>query len=106
MRALIAPQGEFAHRVVKRLFALTNKKDTATQIAAKYRREACSSDARAANVDHELDLEAVEPELHHHISPSRNSPLKIRNFLHDNSEDPAKKVSSCVTSWMQLNHEP
>jgi hypothetical protein len=93
---LIIPQGEFAHRTVKRLFALTNKKDTATQIATKYRREARSSNARAARVERELELErsdVVAPELHHHISHSRNFSLQIRNFLHDNPEDPAKKVS-------------
>jgi len=94
--ALIVSQGEFAHRVVKRLFALTNKKDAVTQIATKYRREARSSDARAARVDRKLELEQSEivaPELHHHISGSRNTSLKIRKFLHDNPEDPAKKVS-------------
>ena len=96
---LITPQGEFAHRVVKRLFALTNKKDAVTQIATKYRREARSSDTRAAKVEHELELEqseVVAPELHHHISRSRNSPLKFREFLRDNPEDPAKKVGPCV----------
>ena len=103
MRALIAAQGEFAHRVVKCLFALTNKKDTATQIAAKYRREARSSDARAANVDHELDLEAVSPELHHQISHSRNAPLKFRDFLRGEPEDPAKKASSRFELGMQPN---
>jgi len=83
--------------VVKRLFALTNKKDAVTQIATKYRREARSSDARAVRVDRELELEQSEivaPELHYHISGSRNTPLKIRKFLRDNPEDPAKKVSS------------
>jgi hypothetical protein len=105
MHVLIAPQGEFAHRVVKILFALTNEKDTATQIAAKYCREARSSDARAANVDHELDLEAMSLELHHRISHSQNSPLKIRDFLRDDPEDPAKKVSSCFKSGMQPNCE-
>ena len=96
-RALIPPQGEFAHRIVKRLFALTNKKDAVTQIATKYRREARSSEAKASRVDHQLDVEdseVVAPELHHHISHSRNSPLKLRNFLRCNPEDPAKKVSS------------
>ena len=92
----IIVQGEFAHRVVKRLFALTNKKDAVTQIATKYRREARSSDTRATRVNRQLDLEqteAVAPELHHHISHSRNSPLNIKRFLHLNNGDPAKKVS-------------
>lgn len=95
-RALIACQGEFAHRIVKRLFALTNKKDAVTQIATKYRREARSSEAKTSRANCQLDveeLEVVAPELHHHISHSRNSPLKIRNFLRHNPEDPAKKVS-------------
>jgi len=95
-RALIACQGEFAHRIVKRLFALTNKKDAVTQIATKYRREARSSEMKTPRADHQLDVEeseVVAPELHHHISHSRNSPLKIRNFLHHNPGDPAKKVS-------------
>lgn len=94
-QTLIVSQGEFAHRVVKCLFALTNKKDTVTQIATKYRREARSSDARIARAEHELELEQVEavvPELHHNISHLRNSPLKLRNFLWKTPGDPAKKV--------------
>lgn len=93
----MALQGEFAHKVVKRLFALTNKKDTPTQIATKYRRESRLSDSRAVKVEHELELEQSEvaaPELHHHISHSRNSPSKLRSFMRDSPEDPAKKVSS------------
>ena len=87
---LITPQGEFAHQVVKHLFALMNKKDAVTQIATKYCREACSSNTRAMKVEHELELEQLEvvaPELHHHILHSWNSPLKFRKFLHDNPED-------------------
>ena len=90
------PQGEFAHRIVKRLFILTNKKDAVTQIATKYRREARSSEVGASKVGRQLDaeeLEAAAPELHHHISHSRNSPLEIRDFLRHHPEDPAKKVS-------------
>ena len=78
------------------MFPLTNKKDTVTQIATKYRHEARSSDIRTATIERELELEqldTVAPELHHHISHSRNFPLKIKKFLHDNPEDPAKKVN-------------
>jgi hypothetical protein len=79
------------------LFALTNKKDAATQIATKYLRETHSSGAAVKRVEHNLELEqseAVAPELHHHISHSRNSPLKIGKLLREDPEDPAKKVSS------------
>lgn len=72
-----------------------NKKDAVTQITIKYCREACLSDSRATGVDYQLDteeLEMVVQELHYHISHSWNSPVKIRNFLHHNPEDPAKKV--------------
>ena len=82
--------------MVKRLFALTNKKDAVTQIATKYHHEIRSSDLKTAKVEHELELEQLEtvaPELHHHVSRSRNFPLKIREFLWNNPEDPAKKVS-------------
>jgi hypothetical protein len=39
-------------------------------------------------------LPYTSPELHHHISPSRNHHFHLPSWLADNDEDPALKVSS------------
>jgi hypothetical protein len=36
----------------------------------------------------------TSPELHHHISPSRNHHFHLPSWLADNDDDPALKVSS------------
>lgn len=85
-------EGELAHRMVKRLYGLTNKKDAIKQIAKKYSRhdsfrqheDECREEVDAAKNG---NLEA-----HHVITRSRNNPIALFPFLRVNPQDPAKKV--------------
>ncbi|KAF8951473.1 hypothetical protein BDZ97DRAFT_1684491 [Flammula alnicola] len=79
--------GELAHRLVKRLYGLTNKKDAIKQISKKYTRQRVFRQA-----EKQEEKEADQPERlseHHVISHSRNSPLNVLAFVQDG--DPAKK---------------
>lgn len=95
-------QGELAHRLVKRLYRLTNKKDAAEQIARRYRRAhhfgaseslepssegTPSDDDRASRHDAAND----PPELHHTVTNSRNYPVELTSF--SMTQDPAAKVA-------------
>jgi hypothetical protein len=90
-----------AHRVVKRLYALTNRRDATKQIAKRYRREeATRSDPFDAS-DTKPSQEEIPFELHHHISASRNHPISLANFVLENPGDPAKKVYPVIPSAWQ-----
>jgi len=81
-----------AHQVVKRLYGLTNKKDTIKQIAKKYSRH---ESFRQREDERREEMDAAKNgklEDHHVISRSRNFPIGLFPFLRVNSEDPAKKV--------------
>ncbi|KAF9474973.1 hypothetical protein BDN70DRAFT_814828 [Pholiota conissans] len=80
--------GELAHRLVKRLYGLTNKRDAIKQIGKKYTRQQVFRQAEKKEED-----EANQPERlseHHIISHSRNAPVDIFSFAQDG--DPAKKL--------------
>uniref|UniRef100_A0A8H7Y0B5 Uncharacterized protein n=1 Tax=Psilocybe cubensis TaxID=181762 RepID=A0A8H7Y0B5_PSICU len=73
-----------AHRLLKSLYKLTNKKDANKQIAQKYSRMMAlqTERAEAAVSGHLQDT--------HYISKSRNTPVPIFAFM-QNDTDPAKK---------------
>ncbi|KAJ7678649.1 hypothetical protein B0H17DRAFT_837558, partial [Mycena rosella] len=98
-------QGELSHRLVKRFYARTNKRNYGKQIAAHERRRrvlrgikqrmqdaASTSAAQMANESDEQprvvdnlrpedeDLPRTPPRQHHHISESKRSPLDVREF--------------------------
>lgn len=88
-------QGELAHRVVKRLYALTNRRDATKQIVKHYRREEGIRHETFDTSDGKQNQEEIPAELHHHISASKNHPLSIATFILENPGDPAKEVCSC-----------
>ena len=104
---LIVLQGELAHRLVKRLYGLTNKRNAPKQIAKRYRRmemahRAMERHQMQAKRQHRhlsdlLPSEDVsdDPDLRYYISSSQNNPVPLYQMLHRNgaSDDPAFKVS-------------
>ncbi len=83
-------QGELAHRLIKRLYDLTNKKNALAQIGKKYsRKEALHSEERQ---EVQEATTGARLDNHHYISPSRNTPVGLFEFVQSNPGDPAKKA--------------
>ena len=87
-------QGELAHRLIKRLYGLTNKKDPMKQIRKKYNRHEALRPLTNPSELREALKEADSERLadHHVISRSRNSPISLFNFVQTNGKDPTTKV--------------
>jgi hypothetical protein len=97
-------QGELAHRLVKRFYQRTNKKDAIRQITRHERRyvrlrrarEAAASPRRrqAHHVSFSENdaLPPSEADRHHHMSDSKNFPHHLLSFVQQPPHDPAKKV--------------
>jgi len=94
-------QGELAHRLVKRLYGLTNKKDAPEQIARRYRREHYFDASESYDPSpgdsppdgtHTSRHDPMNdpPEFHHTVTNSRNNPVEIASF--SKTQDPAAKV--------------
>jgi len=82
-------QGELAHRLVKQLYGLTNKKNAIQQIGKKYTRQQAF---RNAEQQEEKEADQVGHLSDHHIiSHSKNDRLNLLSFAQTNG-DPAKKV--------------
>ncbi|KAJ3874470.1 hypothetical protein F5051DRAFT_443301 [Lentinula edodes] len=112
--------GELAHRLVKRLYGLTNKRQHEDQIARRYNRSKMLANARFAkkkadmkgktraipsNVAYDMahahqvgfgegtgpeDLD-IPLDVHHFMSNRRNHPVYLTPFLLQQHSDPAKK---------------
>ena len=94
-------QGELAHRLVKRLYRLTNKKDATEQISRHYRRahhfgasESCDP-PQGGTMGGQNNMDDL-PELHHSMITSRNNPVELAAFLSSRTQDPAAKVTPCT----------
>ncbi|KAG6818921.1 hypothetical protein H0H93_000270 [Arthromyces matolae] len=88
--------GELAHRLVKMLYARTNKKNALTQIAKQVnRRDALrDSDATVSETVEQAELASTPLSIHHVISHSRRKAFNLYEFVaerHNNLVDPAKK---------------
>ena len=105
-------QGELAHRLVKRLYGLTNKKDAPEQIARRYRRahhfgasEYCDPSLGGIPLDggHTSRYDSTDdsPEFHHTITNSRNNPVEVASF--SDTQDPAAKVGSLISRRQRPN---
>ncbi|KAG2022247.1 hypothetical protein CC2G_000019 [Coprinopsis cinerea AmutBmut pab1-1] len=96
--------GELAHRLVKRLYGLTNKRKVAGQIAKRVRRiervrEAREIRLREASLLNVVRRDSVrrtlqqedglERDLHHYMSHRENKPISISKILRENQNDPA-----------------
>jgi len=95
-------QGELAHRLVKRLYGLTNKKDASEQIARRYHRAHHFDASCDPSLGNSLPLDSDRmsgrngvddpAEFHHTITNSRNNPVQLASF--SKTQDPAAKVGS------------
>jgi hypothetical protein len=84
-------QGELAHRLVKRLYGLTNKKNAVQQISKKYSRQQSFQRHPEEQEQKEANEGVGRLSDHHIISRSRNERLDLFSFSRVNG-DPAKKV--------------
>ncbi|KAF5382541.1 hypothetical protein D9615_002821 [Tricholomella constricta] len=88
--------GELAHRLIKTLYARTNKKDALKQIAKQVNRRTvlCNDPPTSGAMEFE-ELANAPVDVHHVISNTRRSPINIYAFVNEQLEgrlDPAKKV--------------
>ncbi|KXN86458.1 hypothetical protein AN958_10073 [Leucoagaricus sp. SymC.cos] len=82
--------GEQCHRIVKRLYGLTNKKNAMSQIGTKYTRH----QALLRTLEKQETNEIEKPEhidKHFVISNSKAETLSLFSFVHENPSDPAKQ---------------
>ncbi|KAJ7806432.1 hypothetical protein B0H14DRAFT_2299816, partial [Mycena olivaceomarginata] len=92
-------QGESLHRLVKRLYAVSNKRDFESQIARRVMRlqRARQNDALRGRKkhSHHVGFSQRDPlgetpiEFHHHTSRNRRYPIDIHQFVQKNKSDPA-----------------
>jgi hypothetical protein len=95
-------QGELAHKIVKRLYGTTNKRNAEHQIAMRVRRLECANLAldrkRLHNRSQQKATEQEDistggdPDLRYHISESKNNPQDIFSTIRSNRGDPAFNV--------------
>ena len=79
-------QSELAHRVIKRLYQLTNKRDAMKQIALKYTRH----EFFYQQEEHELEVLAKTPlELPYSIADSRKHHFSLASLSKQYPHDPA-----------------
>jgi hypothetical protein len=90
----LTTQSELAHRLIKRLYGLTNKKHAMTQVGKKYVRKEVLRDGEDQE-DQEASTNARLQD-HHYISSSRNTPVPLFDFVQSNPKDPGKKVCNHV----------
>jgi hypothetical protein len=95
-------QGELAHKIVKRLYGSTNKRNAEHQIAKRYRRlerarlaldrKRIHSHTKQKATNQEDNQPDGDSELRYYISPSKNCPQDIFSTLRNNRGDPAYHV--------------
>lgn len=103
-------QGELAHKIVKRLYGTTNKRNAGHQIAKRYRRlERASWAGRSQRVHNHIKRKTTVQEddgldgnleLRYYISPTQNHPQDIVSTVCENKGDPAYHV--CLFRLMLL----
>jgi hypothetical protein len=92
----LTTQSELAHRLIKRLYGLTNKKNAMTQIGKKYVRKEVFRDGEDHWQEEQEASTNARLQDHHYISSSRNTPVHLFDFLLSSPNDPAKKVCNHV----------
>lgn len=103
-------QGELAHRLVKRLYGLTNKKDAPEQIARHYRRghhfdgPGSHGPSQPDERESRQHSDGDSAEFHHTITTSRNNRLELASFSSNNPQDPATKVRPHTPLRLSSSH--
>ncbi|KIL59478.1 hypothetical protein M378DRAFT_131528 [Amanita muscaria Koide BX008] len=84
-----------AHRTVKRLYGMTNKRDVESQIAQGYTQLEISRHSRAITlsqqgaVEQNMDLPVADTSLSYQMSSKRDRPVYLWDFMRQNRHDPA-----------------
>jgi len=85
-------KGELAHRLVKRLYGRTNKRDATKQIGQHVRRlERAQKQAEMHSINAIDNAAAMEQDLdiRYQLSNSRKDPVNIYTYVCENQHDPA-----------------
>ncbi|KAJ3749801.1 hypothetical protein EV360DRAFT_97728 [Lentinula raphanica] len=126
--------GELAHRIVKALYGLTNKRNASKQIAKRYNREkrlqqakaslrkakkleqAGESEASTAQIRERhlhhvgMELSTVEEDMkipadvHHFISENTNHPIPLHTFLVNENRNDPAKKKFYAVKTMRINY--
>ena len=109
-------QGELAHKIVKCLYGLTNKRNAEQQIAKRYQRlerarlaldrKRLHSHTKQKTTIQDGNQPDGDSELRYYISPSKNHPQDILSTLHNNRGDPAYHVLSFsdINAFVIITH--
>ncbi|KAH7927896.1 hypothetical protein BV22DRAFT_1006163 [Leucogyrophana mollusca] len=81
--------GELMHRLVKRFYGSTNKKEVSKQLAGQERRHTRMRRQRQSLTT--PDFSPLPPELHHNLSDSPSTVINLAQFLREHQEDPSIK---------------
>lgn len=98
MKELILFQGELAHRLIKKFYARTNKKDAVAGITRQERRlthiRRQLEDQGESLATSDLVPSSIEvlSEMHHVMSKRGGNAINLPMLLKDHSDDPATKV--------------
>lgn len=93
-------QGELAHRTIKKMYALSNKKDVHEQFAKQERRRTLLRRQMSQELPGPdlLDLD-VSPALHHSMTSQarKDNTFSLPLFLFEHADDPAIEASESAT---------
>ena len=86
-------QGELAHRQVKKMYGLSNKKAVDEQFAKQERRRTLLR--RQHEQDELVDIDDPSPTLHHLMArhARKDNVFSLPQFIANHSDDPAIRVS-------------
>ena len=85
-------QGELAHKIIKRLYGMTNKRSAERQIAKRVRRLERANlalDRKRKTMEQEDTSAEGDSDLRYHISASKGNPWDIFSTIRNNRGDPA-----------------
>ncbi|KAH7902872.1 hypothetical protein BJ138DRAFT_1200325, partial [Hygrophoropsis aurantiaca] len=84
--------GELAHRLIKKFYANTNKRNVSQQLAKQERRHTRMRRQMGTEIKgHVESVPALTPELHHNLSDAPSNVINLASFFNDHREDPAVK---------------
>ena len=93
-------QGELAHRTIKKMYALSNKKDVHEQFAKQEHRRTLLRRQMSQELPGPdlLDLD-VSPALHHSMTSQarKDNTFSLPLFLFEHADDPAIEASESAT---------
>lgn len=108
-------KGELAHRLVKQLYGMTNKRDATKQIGRRVRRlekaqlavEQCELRGHSREQEdfpEQEDFLDQDLDIRYQVSHSRNDPVDLYSYVKANRDDPAFIVRhGCLTCLVKYS---